>query len=146
LAFLPTIFIKLEKTGKLPIGLPLPLKLFEIAVGLVLGDLYIYRNKTENTSLHIEQSVKHEEYLYDIFKDYCKSQPKIRSKYNKITGNTNYAIRFTTRQLFCFTQLYNIFYYNGKKIVSLNIVDIITPVSLAYWAMDDGSKQQSGLN
>jgi len=34
----------------------------------------------------------------------------------------------------------------NKKIISSNIIDILTPISLAYWAQDDGSKSQSGFS
>lgn len=38
-------------------GKSLPPKLFEIAVDLILRDVHIFRNKTENASLHVEQSI-----------------------------------------------------------------------------------------
>ena len=61
---------------------------------------------------------------------------------------TNFSsVRFTTRQLSCFTQLHELFYdINKTKIIPVNISDFITPVSLAYWAMDDGSKQAKGFH
>lgn len=38
------------------------------------------------------------------------------------------------------------FYSTGKRQVPINIYDIITPISLAYWIIDDGSKQNKGLH
>jgi LAGLIDADG DNA endonuclease family protein len=75
MAFLPTKVLKYRVAGILPIGPSLPPKLYEIVIGLILGDAYISRNKTENASLHIEQSIIHQDYVihqYDLFKDYCK--------------------------------------------------------------------------
>jgi len=37
--------------------LPLYYNLLQIIVGLTMGDAHIYRNKTENASIHIEQSI-----------------------------------------------------------------------------------------
>ena len=111
--FIPAMGLRYRLPGQLPVGSPLPPKLFDISVGLVLGDMHIYRQKTENASLHLEQSSKHEAYLlhlYELFKDYCKSSPVTRTRTDRKTGNTFSAIRFTTRQLSCFTQLYMLFY------------------------------------
>jgi LAGLIDADG DNA endonuclease family len=53
----------------------------EILVGLLLGDACARRPKpTVNTRLQFAQSVIHEDYklhLYELFKDYCKSAPKL---------------------------------------------------------------------
>lgn len=84
--------------------------------------------------------------MFELFKDYCKSTPVTRNRVNKKTGSNNSTIRFTTRQLSCFTQLHELFYVNKVKIVPINIEEILTPVSLAYWAMDDGSKQGKGIH
>jgi hypothetical protein len=130
-------------------NLPIPDDLYPVIIGIALGDAHIYRNKTENASLHIEQAYKKEEYLnhlYDLLKDFCKSQPVIRARTDKRSGEVHQSIRFTTRQLPCFTQLHDLFYNNGTKIVPLNIEDLITSVCLAYWAMDDGGKAGSGFH
>lgn len=149
LVFSPTKVLNINVASRLLNNLPVSDDLFKIIVGLVLGDVHIYRNKTENASLHIEQSLKKEEYLnhlYDLLKNFCESQPVIRTKTIKRSGTTHQSIRFTTRQLVCFTELHNLFYFNGTKIVPLNIESYIAPVSLAYWAMDDGSKAGEGFH
>ena len=63
----------------------------------------------------------------------------------KKKGNTRGTLSFSTLSLPCFNELYKLFYINGKKIVPLNIADLLTPISLAYWIMDDGSFTGSGL-
>jgi len=63
----------LEKSSS---SLPLPDYLYQVIIGITLGDAHIFRHKTENASFHIEQSNDKKEYLdhlYDLFKDYCKS-------------------------------------------------------------------------
>jgi len=39
-----------------------------------------------------------------------------------------------------------IFYVLGKKVVPLNIYDLLTPRGLAFWIMDDGSRHGEGLH
>ena len=63
----------------------------------------------------------------------------------KKTGKIRYSLSFSTLALPCFNELYESFYFEGKKIIPNNIVDFLTPVSLAYWIMDDGSFTGSGL-
>lgn len=83
-------------------------------------------------------------HLYDLFKEYYKSPPTTRVRILK--GKPIETIRFTSRQKSCFTQLHILFYSTGKKIVPLNIGEFLTPMGLAYWAMDDGNKQGSGFH
>lgn len=44
-----------------------------------------------------------------------------------------------------FTELYTTFYLNGVKIVPLVIESILTDCVLAFWAQDDGYKEQGGF-
>ena len=71
--------------------------------------------------------------------------PSISSITDKVTGKTRYNLSFTTLALPCFNQLYETFYVNGKKIIPTNIAELLTPVSLAFWIMDDGGFTGSGL-
>jgi len=48
------------------------------------------------------------------------------------------AIYFRTYALPCFNELLLTFYPLGNKIVPLNIAELLTPLSLAYWICDDG--------
>ena len=41
--------------------------------------------------------------------------------------------------------LYNIFYLNGIKHLPANLIDYLTPVSLAFWIMSDGYCRGSGV-
>lgn len=59
-------------------------------------------------------------------------------------------MNFATLTLPCFTYYRKLFYPSlpaGKhKIVPLNIKELLTPIALAYWIMDDGSLQNKGLH
>ena len=90
----------------------------------------------------IGEGIIHEDYLmhlYGLFSAYCGKAPiiKIRPP-NKITGKSAKSIYFNTFSLPCFVELGNLFYPDGKKIIPLNIGDLLTPLSLAYWICDDG--------
>jgi hypothetical protein len=49
-------------------------------------------------------------------------------------------------QLPCFTKIYPMWYLNKKKIVPINIQELLTPEGLAHWIMGDGSRQNLGLH
>lgn len=78
--------------------------------------------------------------MFDLFKSYCPSAPKIETnlKHPK-TGKIYETKKFSTYALPCFNELYNKFYHLRVKIIPSNIEELITPVSLGYWIADDGS-------
>jgi hypothetical protein len=39
----------------------------------------------------------------------------------------------------CFNEIYDFFYFEGKKVVPSNIGELLTPVGLAFWIQDDGT-------
>jgi LAGLIDADG DNA endonuclease family. len=126
--------------------------LIEIIIGLMLGDLFAEkRNPNSNTRLQFKQSIKNKEYiehLYSLFKDYCHSEPKVTSSVDNRPGKKelNISIKFWTQSLPCFNQFRELFYDDlGHKFIPLNLENLITAKSLAYWAMDDGYKTTNGF-
>jgi LAGLIDADG DNA endonuclease family len=120
----------------------------EILTGLLMGDLCAHKRKTGvNARLLVEQGLIHKEYLchlYELLKMYCGTGPKISNRLpDKRTGKIYTRIKFQTYTLPCFTELYNIFYPDGKKIIPLNIGSLLTPLGLAYWIADDGGLCQT---
>lgn len=68
----------------------------EIIIGLSLGDLNI-RKQAVNAQFRFEQGAINKDYLlhlYDLFKDYCSSDPKIRGHSLKPTNKVYSSIRF----------------------------------------------------
>lgn len=49
-------------------------------------------------------------------------------------------------QLPCFNEFRELFYKLGKKIIPVNIYDLLTPRGLAFWRMDDGSRHGEGVH
>ena len=123
----------------------------DIIVGTLLGDASMERNKpTHNARLRFDQTYpKHECYLisiYIILKNLTGPMgiPKIHiRKPDKRTGKVYITIAFKTRSLCTLNYFYDLFYkYDncGKrhKVVPNIIGELLSPVALAYWIIDDG--------
>jgi hypothetical protein len=46
-------------------------------------------------------------------------------------GIKSIGLKFETRSMLCITELYNLFYLNGQKLIPENIYDLLTPAALA---------------
>ncbi len=107
-----------------------------VIIGSLLGDGYVRIIKgRKNAFLEINHSYSMKEYVdwkYEVLKNIVISPPKQRK------GNGNrVAYRFFTRQHPEITELFKLFYKDGKKVIPNFHLD---PVSIAVWYMDDGSK------
>lgn len=108
-----------------------------LIIGTILGDGYLrIIPKRKNAFLEINHSFSQKQYVdwkFEKLKNICISAPKRRK------GNGNrIAYRFYTKQSPELTEIYNLFYKNGKKIIPDDLkLDVI---ALSVWFMDDGSK------
>ena len=125
----------------------------EILIGILLGDGHIVRkSSTANARLvYAQTAIKHKEYFNYVlshFIDFCTKDynPQSRTVVDNRTKKIYSAISFTTMQLPCFNVFREMFYSLNVKKVPYNIYDILTPRSLAFWIMDDGSRKGSGLH
>lgn len=113
-----------------------------LIIGSILGDGYIrIIPGRKDAFLEINHSIKAKEYVdwkYSVLKNICKSGPKQRD-----TNEGRVAYRFFTKQNHEITNLLNMFYKNGKKIVPLSLK--LDAIILAIWFMDDGSKSGSNV-
>jgi NADH-ubiquinone oxidoreductase chain 4 len=119
-----------------------------IVVGLILGDAYLSTSSkmSKNARLVFVQSTKHFSYFWSVYSrlwHYCPSLPYLYTNLRK--GVINYSTRFQTRSFPCFTQLYTIFYVDGVKIIPEDIFNLLTPIALAHWIMNDGCWERSGV-
>lgn len=112
-----------------------------LIIGCILGDGYLRKIPgRKDAFLEVNHSIKAKEYVdwkYSVLRNICVSGPKKR-KIDKIRT----AYRFFTCQHPEITELYERFYYKGKKVVPSQIK--LDPVILAVWFMDDGSKTKKG--
>ena len=125
----------------------------DILVGLLLGDGHIVRRSLTGNSrfVYAQTSILHKEYfnyVFSFFISLCTTDYKPQSRIfkDKRSNKTYSAISFTTMQLPCFNTFRNMFYKLNIKKVPDNIYDLLTPKGLAFWIMDDGSLQGSGLH
>lgn len=115
----------------------------EIIIGLLLGDGHIQqRNKNFGNSrfIYAQSSLRKNHYNYfkhvfELFKPYLSIDFKLKSKsfVDKRSNKTYSSISFATLTLPCFTFYRDLFYNSdNKKIVPLNIKNLLTPRGLAY--------------
>ena len=105
-----------------------------IIIGCLLGDGAM-RCKN-NALLEINHGFKQKAYVdwkYQQFKNIVLTGPKKR-----FGNNGRIAYRFTTQSLPELTKIYKRFYHGSKKTIPDDLK--ITPLALAVWLMDDGSK------
>lgn len=117
----------------------------DVLVGSGLGDLHI-RRRYLNASLAFKQSIIHKEYidhLFELFKMFCAKYPA--DKVSHLDGKSYLQVYFETLTYAAFNHYHSLFYVNGVKIVPLNIEMLLTPRAIAYWYMDDGGADRSGV-
>lgn len=118
-------------------------KLLQIGIGVLLGDASIQRNSSKSVTKHrlkFLQSRKHKDYIFHLhneFRLYVSSPPY----YNKKRDTYSFQTVFHTD----FNVLADIFLNKAqdapKKSVSCFFkLNSISPISLAYWFMDDGGQ------
>lgn len=111
----------------------------DIIVGSLLGDATM-RCKV-NSLIEFNHSFKQSKYVwwkYFALKDFVSTAPKERCN-----GKNRTSCRFTTRSLQCFNEYFELFYLNRYKTIPESIG--LSPLSLAVWFMDDGSKSRDAL-
>jgi hypothetical protein len=145
---------RLSKLDRIKISINNPLN--EILIGLLLGDGHIQKRSINGNSRFIygQSSLRlhHLNYfnhILELFNPYLSKdfKPKNRSFTDKRTNKEYSSVQFATLSLPCFNYYKSLFYNsNNIKIVPSNIQNLLTPIGLAYWIMDDGSLQNKGLH
>lgn len=131
-------------TSKIREMCKIPVHLHSIILGVLLSDGWLYKNKSGKTLLALKQT--NFEYLwliYTNFSHYCRSLPITTKTYLK--GKNFTSVMFATRVYPCFTEWYNMFYPEGKKVLPLDLYNMLTYEALAHWIMGNGTKSNKGL-
>jgi hypothetical protein len=106
----------------------IPLNKRSIFVGILISDATIQRlNKGGGARLQFKQKYGQFEYLYFVFfqlSHYCSRGPSVTKAI--LHKKVHYGLSFTTRSLGCITELYELFYQDGKKIVPKNLYELLT--------------------
>jgi len=131
----------------------IPNDIKDVLIGILLGDAHIVkRSSTGNSRLvYAQTAVTHKtyfEYVYSFFTSFCANDyiPQSRVIRDNRTKKIYSAISFTTMQLSCFNVFRKLFYLSNVKTVPNNIDELLTAKGLAFWIMDDASKQGTGLH
>ncbi len=121
--------------------------------GSLLGDGYAEK-RLNATRIHFQQESSNMEHLINTWKimkkgGYCSDErPKIKDRLGE-NGARRYVCRFKTFSYASFNWIYESFYdnVNGVNIKKVPIVieEFLSPLALAIWIMDDGTKQGEGL-
>lgn len=117
----------------------------ELLIGILLGDGYIYtRNNKKTHGIKFEWGYKSKDYIfhiYDLLFDFILKEPKLYIRTNK-KGITSKTWRMETFSGSQFNELGNLLLNsnNKKEIKKDLIINHLTPLSLAYWYMDDGGR------
>lgn len=119
----------------------------QVLVGIMLGDGTLQRNGGTNCFLKYDQCFKNTQLVYlvyAIFQDFVGTPPKLR--YHTIDGERKeHSMWFRTFRLPQLTHYQNLFYALNalgavERRVPANIEKLLTPIALAFWFMDDRSK------
>lgn len=117
----------------------------EMLIGLMLGDVTLKFNKSgDMASIHCEWGDIHKDYAFYVWHllyPYCLELPRRQERVNA-NGRTVVTWCFQTIKHPAFVFLRPLFIINGRKgIVPTLMMKALTPVSLAFWFMDDGGQQ-----
>ncbi len=110
-------------------------KQIQILIGCLIGDAYI----TKLGKIQIEQSDKQKDYInwkYQELASISYSGPKEVIRFEKSDNRVTKSFRFWTRQYFRIWR--DKFYQGNRKIFPKDLASLITPLSIAFWYMDDG--------
>lgn len=126
-----------------------------IIIGSTLGDTHLEKRKRGiGTRIIFEQASKNVKYLFwfhDYFssRGYCSSSEPGKKKRVTTEGKIFYQYRVNSYTFHSFNWIHEMFYklVDNKyvKIVPLNIEKYLSPLALAIWFMDDGSKVKKGV-
>ena len=130
--------------------------ILQVIIGSLLGDGHLEkRSKGIGSRLIIEQTNQNVEYLMWLYKffyvqGYCSSlKPKIFKRIKK-NNTLYYGVKFNTFTFSSFNWIYDLFYRptleKNIKILPISFLcENLSPLALAIWFMDDGSKLGSGF-
>jgi hypothetical protein len=122
-------------------------------VGHLLGDGSLLYTRTSVTPYFVfTQTIKRFEYIWHVYltlSPYCGRVPMFNRGIRK--GIHYPFLQVITRSYPALIPLYKLFYQvsaNGNsytKVITTDLLQYLNSVSLAYWAMDDGSWSPSGI-
>lgn len=123
--------------------------------GSLLGDATMRMGRgAANANFKIEQGLAQREYVlwkYDVLKSIVITKPQLSYRYDKDGNKYEKSWWFRTIRHPVLTDIYFMFYTTNKyrcgaKIVPKFIGELIDPIALAIWIMDDGSYSRNKID
>ncbi|MFH1365174.1 MAG: hypothetical protein ABIH28_01150 [archaeon] len=111
----------------------------DMIIGSLLGDASI-RQREKNSCFRVAHSLKQKIYInlkLNLLKDFNISEFNRRKRI--VNGREVDMIYLSTKTHVIFNYYRKLFYPNGRKIITKDILNQLTARSLAYWICDDGS-------
>ena len=132
---------------------PHNIDIISLIIGSTLGDSHLEKRiNGKGTRIIFEQCGRNVEYLMHFFKilrngGYCNPNPPALKKRIGRFNNVLFYYRINSYTFNSFNWLHDLFYEqkNGKLLKTINpaLIHYISPMALAFWFMDDGSKCKS---
>lgn len=115
----------------------------EIVIGTLLGDACLEKNG-ENIRLRVDHYSKHRKYIFWLAQELVpfSLKPRAINQRDRRNGKVYSRWHFSTRSLPILNEFQKLFYAGKRKIVPVNLLELITPLSLAIWYMDDGFRRK----
>ena len=126
-------------------------EVLSVIFGSLLGDCHAEKRlKGLATRFSFNQESSHIEYIYFLheffsIRGYCNSKKPIQKTRLGFGGKVRKVARFSTFTYISFNWIHDLWYKNNVKIVPSCIAEYLTPLALATWLMDDGSKVGKGF-
>lgn len=126
----------------------------QLIIGSLLGDARLEcRSKSirakHTARLRIHQSDKQKDYVlwkYQILKNLVIKGPRFTKVWHDSKRNKDhYSWYFHTRSNEALGLIHKLFYQDNIKIVPKDLIEILDPLGLAIWYMDDGSNNGSNI-
>jgi len=119
----------------------------QVLIGTVLGDTYL-RKEFENggTGGMFAHSLKQKQYALwkgSVLKRFV-SRITERSQFHKVAKKTYFNIQIHFKTDTILNKYHKLFYNNKKKVIYQELLNILEPLGLAVWFMDDGMKGTKG--
>jgi len=122
----------------------------DMIIGCILGDAHIGRVNNNKGFITFEQTIKHKEYILDIYNKLSKSNIELNdikyySRKDYRYDSLNSSIYFKTYNSELLYPFVNMFLSDTNiKILPLDIEKYLNPITLAYWICDDGQQVKEG--
>lgn len=120
----------------------------QFILGSLLGDLSLtkpFTNRSKNSRLALVQCEKQKELFMkkvEILGEFMGTYRLTNKSIDKRTGKSYPQYRGNSKAHKVFTNIRNILYINNVKTVTQEYLNKIhSPIALAYWFMDDGSRE-----